>query len=88
MMFLIRACFWLAIVSVFVPKDFAGADIDLPFNVQSNAIDITSSVDGWCADNSELCRAGEEAARLSGFLADMAVDRLETVVEEHQDATR
>lgn len=88
MMFLIRACFWIAIVSVFVPKDFAGADIALPdMAVAENAIDATSAVNGWCDNNSEICRAGEEAARLGGFLADLAVDRLETAIEEREQAS-
>ena len=84
-MFLIRACFWLAIVSVFVPQDFAGAHIELPeFVAAETAIDATGAIDGWCEDHSELCRAGEEAARLGGFLADMAAARIETAIDEHQ----
>ncbi|MBR9826760.1 MAG: hypothetical protein GYB36_13320 [Alphaproteobacteria bacterium] len=87
MMFLIRACFWLAVVSVFVPKDFAGADIALPeMTVAENAIDASGAVSDWCENNSELCRAGEEAARLGGFLAEMAVDRIETAIEERETA--
>ncbi len=88
MMFLIRACFWIAIVSVFVPKDFAGSEMALPFDVSEHHIDAEGAVDGWCDENGELCRAGEEAARLGGLLADMAVTRFEAAIEDGESAAR
>jgi len=82
MMFVIRAAFWLAIVSVFVPADFAGAQIDMPFEI-NEATTIDLNADGWCADNAEICRAGEEALEFGGFLADIAVDRIDAAIEAH-----
>ena len=44
MMFLIRAGFWLAVVSVFVPRDFAGESFDLPINIAETRIDAGKPV--------------------------------------------
>ena len=86
MMFLLRAAFWLAIVSVFVPRDFAGESMDLPFDVAETRIDAGAQVGEWCEDREAICEAGEEAFRLGGFLADMAVERIETAIEDHQES--
>ena len=82
MMFVIRAAFWMAIVSVFVPKDFAGDVFELPQTVAETRIDAGAGVNAWCADNAELCDAGEEAARLGGFLSEAAIDRIALAIEE------
>jgi hypothetical protein len=84
-MFFVRAAFWLAIVSVFVPRDFAGETMDLPFDLQSTRIDASEPVSEFCEDREAVCEAGEEAARLGGLLADMAIDRLEQAIDEGQD---
>ncbi|MHA6289222.1 hypothetical protein [Maricaulis sp. CAU 1757] len=83
MMFLIRAAFWMAIVSVFVPKDFAGDAFEMPMNLAETRIDAGAGVNDWCADNEALCEAGEEAARLGGFLSEVAVDRIALAIEEN-----
>jgi hypothetical protein len=84
-MFFVRAAFWLAIVSVFVPRDFAGESMDLPFDIQSTRIDASEPVSEFCQDREAICEAGEEAARLGSFLADIAIDRLEQAIDERQD---
>lgn len=85
MMFFIRAAFWLGIVSVFVPREFAGEALDMEFDFQTAHIDANEPVSEFCEDREALCDAGTEAARLGGFLADMAADRLEAVIDEHQE---
>lgn len=85
MMFLLRAAFWLAIVSAFVPRDFAGEAMDLPFELAETQIDAGAQVGEWCEDQEAICEAGEEALRLGGFLADVAVDRIEAAIEDHQE---
>ncbi|WP_300541391.1 hypothetical protein [Maricaulis sp.] len=85
MMFLIRAAFWLAIVSVFVPRDFAGEAFDLPFDLAQTRIDAAEPVDGWCKDNAAICEAGREAVRLGGFLTDMAANRIEAALDEREE---
>jgi hypothetical protein len=85
MMFLVRAGFWLAVVSVFVPHDFAGEATDLPFDTAAVSFDANESVSEWCEDQAILCEAGEEAARLGGFLADMATDRIEVAIAEYNE---
>jgi len=87
-MFFIRAAFWLAVVSLFVPKEFAGGEIELPQAVAETRIDAEGAVGDWCADRQEICEAGEEAARLGAFLADMAVDRIEAAIEDQEDSAR
>jgi hypothetical protein len=87
MMFLIRAGFWLAVVSVFVPRDFAGESFDLPMNIAEARIDAGKPVNDWCSENAAICDAGREAARLGGFLTDMAATRIETAIQE-QDQPR
>lgn len=84
MMFLIRAALWLAIVSVFVPSDFAGETFDLPANLTEARIDAGEPVSEWCRSNSALCDAGREAARLGGFLTDMAATRIEAALDERE----
>ena len=86
MMFLLRAAFWLAIVSVFVPREFAGEAMELPVDFQTAQIDAAEPVSEWCSENETLCEAGEEAARLGGFLADMAITRIEAVIEENRES--
>lgn len=85
MMFLLRAAFWLAVVSFFVPQDFAGEAMDLPFRTAETRIDATAKVSQWCSDNEVICEAGEEAARLGGFLGEMAMSRIGTAIEQHQE---
>lgn len=84
MMFLIRAALWLAVVSVFVPRDFAGEAFDLPENVTETRIDAGQPVSDWCLENAALCDAGREAARLGGFLTDMAATRIEAALDERE----
>ena len=85
MMFLLRAAFWLAVVSFFVPQDFAGEAMDLPFNTAETRIDASAKVSEWCAENEVICEAGEEAARLGSFLGEMAMTRIGDAIEDHQD---
>ncbi|OLF72312.1 hypothetical protein AWH62_10785 [Maricaulis sp. W15] len=85
MMFLLRAAFWLAVVSFFVPQDFAGDAIDLPFNTAETRLDATAKVSDWCAENEVICEAGSEAARLGSFLGEMAVSRIGDAIEDHQE---
>jgi len=84
MMFLIRAALWLAVVSVFVPRDFAGEAFDLPENVTEARIDAGQPVSDWCLENAAVCDAGREAARLGGFLTDMAATRIEAALDERE----
>ena len=84
MMFLLRAALWLAVVSVFVPRDFAGEAFALPQNLAETRIDAGEPVSAWCEDNAALCDAGREAARLGGFLTDMAATRIEAALVEHE----
>lgn len=86
MMFLLRAAFWLAIVSVFVPREFAGEAMELPLDFETAQFDAAEPVSEWCSENETLCEAGEETVRLGGFLADAAIARLETVIEEHNES--
>jgi len=85
MMFLLRAAFWMAVVSFFVPQDFAGEAVDLPFNTAETRIDASAKVSDWCTENEVICEAGEEAARLGNFLGGMAMDRIGDAIETHQD---
>lgn len=85
MMFLLRAAFWMAVVSFFVPQDFAGEMMDLPFDTAETRIDATAKVSEWCVDNEVICEAGSEAARLGTFLGGMAMDRIGDAIETHQD---
>ncbi|WP_291842213.1 hypothetical protein [Maricaulis sp.] len=85
MMFLLRAAFWLAVVSFFVPQDFAGEAMDLPFNTAETRIDASSKVSEWCAENEVICEAGSEAARLGSFLGEMAMSRIGDAIEERQE---
>ena len=84
MMFFLRAAFWLAIVSVFVPRDFAGEPMNLPFDTASTRIDAGQAVDSWCVDREALCEAGAEAVQLGGFLAGFAATQIETAIEDRQ----
>lgn len=84
MMFLIRAALWLAVVSVFVPRDFAGETVVLPENLTEARIDAGQPVGAWCSENAALCDAGREAARLGGFLTDMAATRIEAALDERE----
>ncbi|WP_203293262.1 hypothetical protein [Maricaulis parjimensis] len=84
MMFLIRAAFWLGVVSVFVPSNFAGDAFDLPISLADTHIDAEKPVSQFCEDNSALCDAGREAMRFGGFLTEMAADRIETALVEHE----
>jgi hypothetical protein len=83
MTFLFRAVFWLAIVSCFVPREFAGDPSMLPVGTEGAMADAGEALEGWCEDRPAVCEAGEEAARLGGFLADFATDRIEDALEEH-----
>tara|TARA_R110002072_G_scaffold36201_1_gene106660 strand:+ start:833 stop:1102 length:270 start_codon:yes stop_codon:yes gene_type:complete len=87
MMFFLRAAFWLAIVSVFVPRDFAGEPMDLPFDTASTRIDAGQAVDSWCVDRAALCEAGSEAVQLGGFLAGFAATQIETAIEDRQQTS-
>ncbi|MAK65333.1 MAG: hypothetical protein CMF75_11435 [Maricaulis sp.] len=80
MMFLIRAAFWLAVVSVFVPSDFAGNAFDMPMSISETQIDAAKPVNEWCESNAAICEAGREAVRFGGFLTEMATDRIETAL--------
>ena len=87
MMFLIRAAFWLAIVSVFVPRDFAGDALDISFDTAANAqVDVAAPVSDWCRDNAAICEAGEEAARFGGYLTEMAVARIDAAIDAREAA--
>ncbi len=85
MMFLLRAAFWLAVVSFFVPQDFAGEAMDLPFNTAETRIDASGKVSEWCAENEVICEAGEEAARLGSFLGELAMTQIGAAIEDHQE---
>lgn len=88
MMFLIRAAFWLAIVSVFVPRDFAGDALDLPFDLAETRIDAAQPVSDWCENNAALCEAGREAARLGGYLGEVAAARIDAALEDREAERR
>lgn len=88
MMFVLRAAFWLAIVSVFVPRDFAGDVFDLPQNLAETRVDAAKPVSAWCEDNAALCDAGREAARLGGFLTDFAAARIEAALDDPETARK
>ena len=87
MMFFLRAAFWLAIVSVFVPRDFAGEPFDLPFDTASTRIDAGDAVNDWCVDREALCNAGSEAVQLGGFLAGFAATQIEAAIEDRQQTS-
>jgi hypothetical protein len=84
MMFFIRAAFWLAIVSVFVPRDFAGEALDMSFDTASTRIDADAAVSGWCLEREALCSTGAEAVHYGGLLADFAMTQIGSAIEEHQ----
>lgn len=84
MMFFLRAAFWLAIVSVFVPRDFAGEAFDMPFDTASARIDADDAVSDWCVERAALCDAGAEAVQLGGFLAGFAANQIEAAIEDRQ----
>lgn len=84
MMFFLRAGFWLAIVSVFVPRDFAGEAMDLSFDTTHTRIDADAAVSGWCAEREALCSTGAEAVHFGGLMADFAMTRIGSAIEEHQ----
>ncbi len=84
MMFFLRAAFWLAIVSVFVPRGFAGEAMDLPFETANTRIDAGAAVNGWCAEREALCATGAEAVHFGGLMADFAMTRIGAAIEEHQ----
>ncbi|WP_417483011.1 hypothetical protein [Maricaulis sp.] len=86
MMFFLRAAFWLAIVSVFVPRDFAGEGFDLQFNTASTQIDAGEALGSWCIDREALCEAGAEAVQLGDFLAGFAANRIEAAIDERNTA--
>ncbi|WP_417498082.1 hypothetical protein [Maricaulis sp.] len=86
MMFFLRAAFWLAIVSVFVPRDFAGEGFALQFNTASTQIDAGEAVSDWCLDREAICEAGAEAMQLGGFLAGFAANRIEAAIDEREMA--
>ena len=85
MMFLVRAAFWLGIVSVFVPSDFAGEALDMPFDTETVNFDAGERVENWCEGKEAICEAGEEAARLGGFLSEVAINRLEDAIEARSE---
>lgn len=87
MMFFLRAAFWLAIVSVFVPSEFASNALDMSFDTSTTRIDANAAVGDWCADRTVLCETGAEAANFGGLLADFAINRLETALAERQAGT-
>lgn len=84
MMFFLRAAFWLAIVSVFVPRDFAGEAFDLPFETANTRIDANAAVSGWCVEREALCTTGAEAVHFGGLMADFAITQIGSAIEEHQ----
>ena len=91
MMFFFRAALWLAVVSVFVPSDFAGdamdvAELDLPFNTSETQLDAGVSVSEWCAEHATICEAGEEAARLGSFVSEVAIARIEDAIAEREES--
>ncbi|WP_417489523.1 hypothetical protein [Maricaulis sp.] len=88
MMFFVRAAFWLAIVSVFIPRDFAGDPMNLSFDSASTRIDAGQAVNSWCVERPALCEAGTEAVELGGFLAGFAATRLETAIEDRQQTSK
>lgn len=85
MMFLIRAAFWLAIVSVFVPRDFAGDAFDLPLDLAETRLDAAKPVGEWCENNTAICEAGREAARLGGYLTEVAAARIDAALDEREE---
>ena len=80
-MFIVRAAIWLGIVSLFVPQDFAGETFELPFDTETVQIDAGE----WCEGREAICEVGEEAARVGGFLAGLAVDRIEVAISEYNE---
>ena len=86
--FLFRAAFWLGIVSVFVPRDFAGDVFDMPIDASQVRFDGEGRLDACCEDRETICEAGEEAVRLGGFLTELAIDKIETAVSEHEQSSQ
>ncbi|MDG1416372.1 MAG: hypothetical protein P8J78_07710 [Maricaulis sp.] len=80
-MFIVRAAIWLGVISLFVPQGFAGENIELPFNTETVQIDAGE----WCEGRETICEVGEEAARVGGFLADIAAERLEVAITEYNE---
>lgn len=93
-MFILRAAFWLGVVSLFIPANFAGSDIELPFSFDTASLgtdgplfDGNTAMDEWCEGREAMCEVGEEAARITVFLADTASERVEAALEA-DDANR
>lgn len=84
MMFLFRAALWMAVVSVFVPQDFAGEMFELPDSVAETRIDAGQGVNAWCESNAAICDAGHEAARLGGYLSEAAIDRIALALQDRE----
>jgi hypothetical protein len=85
MMFFLRAAFWLAIVSVFVPQGFAGEAVSLPFDTSAAHVDAEVAVSDWCADREAICETGAEAVQFGGLIAQFAMTRIEAAIEDNQD---
>ncbi|MGK0266266.1 MAG: hypothetical protein ACI82N_000510 [Maricaulis sp.] len=84
MMFFLRAAFWLAIVSVFVPRDFAGEAMDLPFDTARTQIDADAAVSDWCVEREALCQTGAEAVHFGGMIAEFAMVKIASALEENE----
>lgn len=85
MMFFLRAAFWLAIVSVFVPQDFAGDALNMNFDTNNaRQIDANLAVDDWCVDRTALCETGAEAVHFGGLIAEFAMVKIGSAIEQHQ----
>ena len=88
MRFLLQAFFYLAVVSVFVPNDFAGEAELMPEIGTEAALDAEQALNGWCDERPAVCEAGEEAAELTGFLVDFAAARIESAIAERDEPRR
>lgn len=83
-MFFLRAAFWLAIVSVFVPREFAGEAFDMSFQASTTRIDANAAVGDWCNEREALCQTGAEAVQFGSLIADLAATQIEAAIEERQ----
>ena len=82
MWFVIRAAFWLAVVGAFLPRDMQ-AETDMLGEAQLAAL---ADADAFCADQPDLCAAGEQAAILGAAAGRATLHIVLDAVDEAAEA--
>ena len=89
-MFPIKAVFWTLVVAAFVPAGFHAAPngvfaqetyrIAGDLNAGSTNREVASMTQDFCAERAETCQVVEEFGQVAGFVANLAADRAEDVL--------